>query len=485
MTATGSSPPAPPNTGPNAGASCSATNTGCPHPNLVAVEILDGSDTAVLTAKDLQYVNLPGDNKWNDGTKLKNKDRQTQKPRVRVRFDRPCTESFKIKLDPGVSNRIYSAAEEGRNSNFKHETTEKTYTTDADGTKIITDLQSASAGKDTYKYTAEDNHGNIVTSAGEIETIRRIYLQELKMVGVAAANNLNTFTNEFDEHGIEIVKLPDKPMDHVDNVGSTGTDINNFETTARAAYVISGCSSREPYVVAMAYTDHLADKEIPTPITKTGVTVGPGNPAVSIPIIVNGKRKSLWNKIVTGESWFISASFRKNGGTVADDVNIPIANVNPVPDDPAVPEDCSSVSIQVTGLTTTNQNGTITLRVLAVNRMSGGFSISPGNLICVCARCWWRPISIADQNHVMIHEMGHKIGMVPDNSSLDMGPNQYTGKGHVGPHCHTGHAILPDYSNFTTSGCVMFGATHAGTDFCIFCARAVKKVDISAGWSAF
>jgi type VI secretion system secreted protein VgrG len=481
MTATGSSPPAPPNTGPNAGASCAATNTGCPHPNLVAVEILDGSDTAVLTAKDLQYVNLPGDNKWNDGTKLKNKDRQTQKPRVRVRFDRPCTESFKIKLDPGVSNQIYSAAEEGRNGNFKHETTEKTYTTDADGTKIITDLQIASAGKDTYKYTAEDNYGNKATSAGEIETIRRIYLQELKMVGVSAASSLNTLTIEFDKHGIEIVKLSDMPMDHIDNVG---TDTSNFETSARAAYVISGCSSREPFVVAVTYTDHLAVKETPLPIIKAGVTVGPGNPAVTIPIIVNGKRKSLWNKIVTGESWFISASFRKNGGTAADDVNIPIANVTLVPDAPAVPDNCSSVNIQVAGLATAAQTGTITLTVHVVDRMRAGLAFSGGNLICVCTRAWWKIESTADQNEAMIHEMGHKIGMVPDGSSLDTGSNQYTAKGHVGSHCHTGLAVLPDYS--TSSGtCVMFGATSGNSDFCLFCARAVKKVDISAGWSAF
>ncbi len=461
-----------------------APTTPCPadkeQPKIVAVEILDGSNSAALTAKALQYVNLPGEDKWNDGSKLKNKDRQTQRPRVKVRFNKPCSESFKIKLEPGGSNSTYSAAEEGRNSHFKYEKTEKSYTTDADGTKIITDLQIASAGKDTYKYSAKDNYGNQVKSV-ELETIRRIYIQELKMQGASAATSLSTFIGEFAKHGIELIQLPSKQMDRLENVG---TDTSQFVTKARAAYNASGCSARQPYVVAIAYTDHLAVKETPPAITKSNVQVGPGKGAVTIPILVGGQRKSLWKNIVTGESWFISATFRKNGGTAADDVNIPIARVIPVPDNASVPDDCSSVSIQVDGLTPAAETGTITLRVHTVNRMRGGLSFGGGNLICACTRAWWRTISTASQNQVLVHEMGHKIGMVPDGTSLDRTPNQYTGKGHVGSHCHTGLPVQASYSG-STGTCVMFGATHANPAFCADCAKAVKKVDISAGWSAF
>jgi type VI secretion system secreted protein VgrG len=81
--------------------------------------------------------------------------------------------------------------------------------------------------------------------------------------------------------------------------------------------------------------------------------------------------------------------------------------------------------------------------------------------------------------------MGHKVGMVPDGTTLDATPNQYTGKGHVGSHCHTGLAVLATYSGVDGSTCVMFGATNGLSAFCADCARAAKKVDLSAGWSGF
>jgi type VI secretion system secreted protein VgrG len=129
--------------------------------------------------------------------------------------------------------------------------------------------------------------------------------------------------------------------------------------------------------------------------------------------------------------------------------------------------------------------GTLTVKVYTVNSMCGGLSFNRGNLICVCTRAWWRAISESDQNQVMIHEMGHKIGMVPKGTTLDRTANQYTGKGHVGSHCHTGLAVLASYDNVPGSRCVMFGMTNGVMAFCAACAKAVKKMDLSAGWAKF
>ena len=459
------------------------STTECPpedKPRIVAIEILDGSDTVVLGGAGNQYVNLPGDDKYNDTTKLKNKDRQTQKPRVKVRFDRPCTEGFKVKLVKGGSNSTYTGTEEGRNAKFLYEKNEKSYTTNGDGTKIFNDIQITAAGGDSYHFTAKDNYGNEVQSV-TLQTIRRVYIQELKMTGASAAADINILTSEYASQHVELEQLPSKEMTRIENVG---TDTGPFETAARTAYTGSGASAKAPYVVALAYTDHLAVKETPPAITKSGVDVGPGKPAVDIPIIVGTAQKYLWKNIVTGESWFVSASFRKDGG--ATDVNIPAVKVTPVPVNPAVADMCNSVRIQVDDLTTAVETGTITLNVHIVNRMRGGLSFPGGNLICVCTRAWWQTKTGASQNQVMVHELGHHIGHVPEGTGtgLDKTPNQYTGKGHVGSHCHTGLGVLASYSG-QSGTCVMFGATHANPAFCADCAKAAKKADLSPGWSTF
>lgn len=452
-------------------------------PKIVAVEILDGSDTEILAGSGFQYVNLPGADKWNDADKIKNKDRQTQKPRVKVRFDRPCAESFKIKLEPGGANSVYTATEKGRSSNFKYDDSERTYTTNADGTKIVHDLFFAAGGNDAYKYAAKDNYGNQVKSV-ELATIRRIFLQELKMQGASAAASVSPLICEFENHRVEIIQLTSQQMDRVENVGE---DTSVFETKARTAYTASGCSTKEPYVVAVAYTDHLAVKESPPAITKGSVEVGPGKPVVNIPILVGGASKKLWKNIVTGESWFVSATFRKTDGTAADDVTITADRVTAVASNASVPDSCGSVDVRVDGLTTAVESGTISLTVHIVNRMRGGISLGGGNLICVCTRAWWQTKSDASQNETMAHELGHKVGMVPEGtgSSLDRTTNQYTARGHRGSHCHTGIALQATFSSTTGTTCTMFGATNGVQLFCDECAKAVKKLDLASGWSAF
>ena len=99
----------------------------------------------------------------------------------------------------------------------------------------------------------------------------------------------------------------------------------------------------------------------------------------------------------------------------------------------------------------------------------------------------------------MIHELGHKIGLVPggtawrsyDRSKLDKAPRFYeTSQGHVGNHCHAGIAAKPVPQKYTShdaaaSICVMYGQTNDHSAFCPDCAKAARKVDLSSGWIRF
>jgi hypothetical protein len=272
-------------------------------------------------------------------------------------------------------------------------------------------------------------------------------------------------------------------MNHIENVGTNSTP---FQNAARNAYNTSQGPNKEPYCVAVAYTDHEAVKDSNVTLNYNNQDVGPGKGPLSLGIVnAAGRHGYLWNNIVTGEGWFVSASFLENGAAESARINIPEGKCTAVQATGFPSDMCDQVRMVVSDLTTTVKRGTIRLVVNVVNRMRAGLSFGGGNLICVCTRAWWSAASQAEQNQVMIHEMGHKIGMVPNNNDLDRLSNQYDNSGHVGSHCHAGVSARTNYSGASGSTCVMFGSTNGRTAFCSDCAGAVKKQDISTGWSRF
>lgn len=457
-------------------------------PVIVSVQILDGGDKKVLTADRRQYVNLPRDAKWVDATNgPKTEDRLDIKVRVLVTFSKPGAHSFKLRVLPDSTNVAYTGGEKGRNPKFKYQDQEKSYTTEADGTKIVPldDVFLDVAGKHIFSFEGEDGKGNKVQS-DTIEVVRFFYLQELKMTGASCAGSIATLVAEYNGNGIVVSPLASVSMTRVENVSDTAADNTAFETAARTAYAGSTAPGKQPYVVAVAYSDHLAVKDAAQTVTKTGIVVGPTAPNTKVKINIvdaTGGNRYLWKNIVTGEGWFVSASYTADAAG-STPVAIEEAKCTAVPVSTAVPDMCRQVEIDVSGLT--DGTGTITLVVNWVNRMRGGVS-KGGNLIVVCTRAWWRTESTASQNQVMVHELGHKIGMVsPGTGKLpDKPAKHYTGRGHRGDHCHQGIALATTFSSTTGTTCVMFGATNGVSAFCSDCAPAVQKMDISDGWSAF
>ena len=464
-------------------------------PKIVSIKFLDGTDDTLLAGSADQIVNLPRDKKWVDGKIIKNIDRLSHKPRFKVTFDKPGAHSFTVKLNADAKNNAYTGGEKGRNDKYKYLEKEKNYTTDTDGTKIISgDFFITVGGMDKYHLSAKDSYGNPEVKSSTVETKRVIYYQELKMKGLkSVASNLTEFEGEYSKHKVNLVSLASVEMDHMPNISiKKNSDVNKFKANARVAYKKSGAAKKSPYVVALAYTDHLAIKNPAQVQKKIGVEVGPGKSPVEIVTAATGivskkfKTMYLWNKIVPGEDWFVSAIFRKKGGKADDDVKIPKSKVTLIPQNKALPDKCQKLSIDVSELS--EATGMILVTVNLVDMMAGGLSFGNGNLICVCARSWWRDKSDSAQNDVIVHEMGHKIGMVSNGSKKlpDKVKTHYTEKGHIGPHCHEGLAEkIKSYSGVSGSKCVMFGATNGKSAFCPNCSPAVRKVDLSGGWSEF
>jgi hypothetical protein len=466
-----------------------AATASTPKPRVTSVVYLNGDNTTALLAGGKQFVNFPRDAKWVDTTNVTTIDRLGFKPRIKVGFDQPGSHNVKLKFRPGASNQAYTGTEQGRNANFKFQDAEKSYTTDGDGTKIIeNDFFVAAAGADTYEVVATDDENNSVSST-TLTVHRLMYLVEMPMRGLTTmASNLTTFKGEFSRHNIQLEVLARSEMDYMHNISpiDVATDLPNFLAKARTAYAGSAGPAKEPYVVAIAYTDHLAVKAADQDVSKAGVDVGPGKPDVVLDIVDSAAQTMyLWHDLVPGEGWFVSASYLKDGGTPGtDDVAIGVALCTAEPLNASNPNLWTKVKIKVDGLPA--GTGTLKLRVNCVSWMAGGLSFG-GNIICICTRSWWRGTSTVDQNQIMVHELGHQLKMAADGNGTgpDKVATHYTGKGHTGNHCHYNLAIMASYDNVAGSSCVMFGATNGITTFCANCSPAVSKQDLSSGFPTF
>lgn len=449
-----------------------------------SIAIIDSKDNVRETRQEAtQYVNLTQADKWVDKTLVTDKYQCSSKLRFKVQFNQPGCHNFTVSLKADKDNAAYSTEEEGENPNFKTEAEKKTYHTDDNGCKIIDgDFCTSVAGLDVFYLEATDEHRNTVSS-GKVKNQRLVYTVAVKMKGLTAISpDICPTIEEFANYGIVFSQLEDVEITHMANI-SAGSDENTFAANVKAVYNKSTGPSKAPYTVIIAYTDHLAVKD-PGKIVKSKiVTVGPGVKDIVIPIADDsGNAKALWQGLVPDEGWFVSASFVPNKEAV-DKKAIAIAEDKcvAIPVIASAPGKAKKVQIDVTALPP--GKGIIQLKVNWVNRMRGGLSFG-SNLVCVCTRAWWQDISAKEQNETLVHELGHKIGMVPDgNKQLDKTATQYSGKGHIGSHCHKGlSADLDSYSGVSGSTCVMFGAGNGKLNFCGNCQPAVIKVDLSYGW---
>lgn len=448
---------------------------------------LDGGDNEAA-GEPVQWVNLPHDAKWVDvPNNVTSLDRLGQKVRYKVTFSKPGSHQFKVSVVAGDDNAIYSSAEQGRNGNFKHLDQAKTYTTEADGTKIVVqDFFTAAGGGDIFHLVAEDTNNSPAVETSLLHTRRIAYVVVVKMKDMDSIADLATFKSEYLKQGIEIVELPTVEMDRLANISPSEED--TFKQKCKAAFDGSQGKAKAPYAVAIGFTEHLAVKNPNQDLELTDVEAGPDKSAVEIPVQARGLRdgdglkpRKLWKDLVPDQGWFVSCQFIPDGGGAAR--TIAEADCTAQPEGSS---SCGKVRVNVANLPT--GKGTIKVRVHVVDRMRGGLSFPGGNLICICTKAWWRVTSAGMQNSVAIHEMGHKVGMVSNGAAKlpDKVVTFYEAKGHIGPHCYYDLGDLPTYAGATGNQCVMFGAVGADspTAFCPKCIPAVRKMDLSAGWPA-
>lgn len=461
---------------------------------LIQVELLDGAEDKFLPKDGSQFVNLVRDQKWVDNKSVTSLGRLGYKPKIYVKFDLPGVSEFTIQAIPDSANVSYTDDEKTRNSLFKCIDEEITYQTESSGELIISDAFLSVGGENTFHFEVKDTQGTTLKTK-KLKTLRKVFVQEVKMLGDAgksAASSISTVESEFKKQGFMVETLTGKTMPEMENIGAN--DSASYKSAVKTAYQSSDGKKKEPFTLVVGYTSHLAVKTTGRQLTKINVPVGPGKSSVVINVAGPGKTnpaiktKYLWQEIVSGESWFESASFEDSTTGAVSVINE--ADCKAIPVNSANPHASSKVEIDVSKLPA-GATGKITLTLTWVDRMRAGLSFGGSNLICVCTKAWWKNKTAAQQNEVIIHEMGHKIGMVPGGTGTlpDKTDTFYDStKGHVGTHCHhgipTGQTRYDSATDASLSDCVMYGSTNSHSAFCEHCAVAAKKQDINSGWPA-
>lgn len=426
-------------------------------------------------SKITQWVNLTKDRKWlGEGlTDIGQMDIWV-KLKIKFREKRIATAWVSRASDP--DNAVYSTKEKREFGFNVPDYTRRRIMTDDQGEAVLT-FKVSLAGGDKYHVEVEDRKGKKLKTR-DLHTRRKLYFQVIRMRGVRAVSSgdirgmRDEFWNPAEKMYIGMVEIPPKGG----GVIPARRNFNDEDRTVsgeimrqtRAVYN----TSKNPYsfVVLVVRRNGIPEDEV----LSVPAAFGPSNTCTLT------TRKALFDFVDPAEEYYNALYWSTvRGGST---------EIYPIPKRRLTRVGMNTIRINTTGYPQGRGMLTYSMRVLGIN--GRGLSLPTNNFTLVASEdaLTGAPVPSGEIMAVLIHEIAHKIGMVPGpqgTDSLDRQSTYYHGRGHSGGHCRHG-VPLPLPANLSTAAgispdCTMFGDTRSGTShFCADCKASLRKLDLRA-----
>ncbi|HET9958680.1 MAG TPA: hypothetical protein VFQ61_29505 [Polyangiaceae bacterium] len=388
---------------------------------------------------------------------------------VRIRFQRSdAAGAATLTIRPDGGNAAYSAQERlGQPGVFAPGLTAATVVSAQGYARFRVKLTPA--GGDKYRLEGRSAAGTVRNYANEVETRRKLFYQIIRMRearGLAAGMTGRVERQFWRPDKKLYIKLAQYARGHtirnMENFDDTDPAVEaRVKTRARRAYD----RSKAPFAFVAIFVNKNCIPAREHQVVAANFT--------GAPFVLNTQRR-IFSHADRAVRWFHSMTFTPAGGAP---VNIPRR------------------AVRVTGLRALTINtsslpagaGTLEYEITIVDIEGMGLSLPTENLVTIASRFLdGSPVPAATMAAVMVHEIGHKIGMVPGpqgDHDLDRQSTYYDGRGHSGPHCRHPAPLVPTYNSAAplvpAPTCTMFGDIRTNTtQFCTNCVRSVRKLDL-------
>ncbi|MCC6557367.1 MAG: hypothetical protein IT372_30825 [Polyangiaceae bacterium] len=455
-----------------------------------------------------QWVNITRDEKWVGGpvTSIE----RAGPIMLKVTLEHGVGSKFKYRFVPDGGNATYTLDERNRSTAFRSR--------NAKGSAIIANTQTVeyevflpAAGGNKYKLEYE--YKGKVTQGPEYEARRLVYFQSISMEGIEAPD-LGAVKDAFwaPDKGY-CIKLEEKPAGEEVAFQKAVQDRQAFLSVVEESFTLEALRPKSFGIVWVEYIAQKAGKDIKQgaeDVSAQSALWSWDDAARALTVDVGSY---LWHGLDdnddAAQAWLngqpgVSLTFEDN---TREMLKVPREKVT-LDGAPAF-EHGGYTRIKMDLRDPQRDKKKVNkiafiLKTFIAAVWSGGFS--RGKFIVVATKGLFASRSEAEIRATIIHEIGHKIGMVPEPAGPNGGPDPtrpdgpdtyYEGQDHNGPHCQNGAAYTPpanEASIGTWSGapaCVMFGAASIQTqdgavakpqEFCAKCAPVVRKLALRTLW---
>ncbi|WP_163997743.1 hypothetical protein [Pyxidicoccus caerfyrddinensis] len=323
--------------------------------------------------------------------------------------------------------------------------------------KVHFKVALSSAGGDRFSFKIKSNSGEEKDLPEVVETRRILFYQMIHLDHVTVSPRQLTahledeFQNEGEKHFIKLVGIP-PAREMVQGPGIIEKAEWNSTIVRLAGEAYS--RAKDPFCFAAILVDQLAEKLTEDYDSKAEID----EMAAEFDVYA---MNPLWDVGTTPAEhalnrWFLEGKFVEEDG---DGRTFVIDRSRLKPRDPDPEGRAFAFTVDLSHLPQ-GAKGRVSFKYL-VTDFTNGVSFPWCNLICVATRTHWKDRASDEIRSTLVHEAGHKVGMVP------AGQTTYYVKN--GRHC-----------NHHGNKCVMFDAYHKGRSnrFCEVCTRSLRGLDL-------